>query len=287
MLVLDRSGSVKNCFWRGPSNQMDCDQNSQMTHNEMYYFAREIIGGFELGEGTAQFGVVDFDSASRNIVSVLTHDSTVLDAGLELCEDDADCRAAFPNWVNTGQTIREYNRVGPLSESQRANGWTSISNGMALGRELLVNGNTRRDPISGAAPKRIMLLLTDGEQTCVRSSAGAVGAWTMDDGGRYTGSNTCSNTISDDGTGDAEAIAQAAVLKASTQDGGDDVTLFAVGFGSANPDTIAAMATNPNLSFFGSNITAIREYFAESSFCGQVMVPAPPPPPPPAQPPPP
>jgi len=43
MLVLDRSGSLKNCFWSGASGQMDCRNNPELAHNEMYYFARDLV----------------------------------------------------------------------------------------------------------------------------------------------------------------------------------------------------------------------------------------------------
>ena len=169
MLVFDRSGSVKNCFVSGAgSEQIDCATNPAMTQTDMYYFARDLVGGFELGNGTAQFGMVDFDETSRPILSGLTHDNATLWNELTLCKEDASCRAANPGCnvaSGSGCSVYNYEKYGPRDTVQRADGWTSISNGLALGRKLLVKGNTRRDPLTGAAPERIMLLLTDGLQT--------------------------------------------------------------------------------------------------------------------------
>eukprot|EP00967_Tisochrysis_lutea_P125083 scaffold209822_cov26-Tisochrysis_lutea.AAC.1 len=271
MIVLDRSGSVRNCYWYDAASQYDCDFNTEMIHNEIYYFAREIIAGFELGEGSTQFGIVDFDADAREIVSTLTSDASTLAAGLELCEDDATCRADYPEWADTAETIREYEQKGPLAVDQRANGWTSISNGLALGRELLVRGNTRKDAVTGASPKRIMLLLTDGQQTCTRDNP-AKAAWTYSDGGRWDGDQTCSAAIADNGTGDDEAIEQASVLKASSQNGGDDVTIFAVGFGTARQSTIESIATSTEMSYFSDGISGYEAGAAAAALPGDTPI---------------
>ena len=148
------------------------------------------------------------DSDAREIVTNLTHSNATLAESLKLCQDDSMCRASWPGYANH-TTIPDYEVVGPIAQDQRASGWTSVSNGLALGRELLVAGNTRRDASTGTAPKRILLVLSDGEQTCVRSGEGATGSWTYADGGRWaSGKNSCSNFIGNAGTGDAEAIEQ-------------------------------------------------------------------------------
>eukprot|EP00900_Chrysochromulina_parva_P002599 jgi/Chrpa1/1233/Chrysochromulina_OHIO_Genome00002577-RA len=91
---------------------------------------------------------------------------------------------------------------------------------------------------------KVLLLLTDGEQNP-----------------QYGGA--------------AAAIAQAATVRAA------GVQIFGVGFGSANPATIADISSSPAslYAFTAANIGAVREHF-RSQFCTLLLSPRAPPPPP-------
>eukprot|EP00965_Chrysotila_dentata_P087089 2875448-Pleurochrysis_carterae.AAC.5 len=101
--------------------------------------------------------------------------------------------------------------------------------------------------------QQLMLILTDGEQTT--------------DGG------------------DNEAIRMANEVKAQ------GLSIFAVGFGDANPITMDAIASDPDsiFSINAASISDIREYFKQANLCtlaSSPRIPPPSPPMPPSQPPP-
>ena len=84
---------------------------------------------------------MDFDETSRLIVTGLTHDNATLRNKLTLCKEDASCRAANSGcsvYSGSDCSIYNYEKYGPREPDQRAEEWTSISNGLALGRKLLV-----------------------------------------------------------------------------------------------------------------------------------------------------
>ncbi|KAL1499790.1 hypothetical protein AB1Y20_012475 [Prymnesium parvum] len=118
-----------------------------------------------------------------------------------------------------------------LANLSAPGGWTSISDGLLAGLELIENGGK---PCVGL--RCVMLLLTDGVQTV--------------DGG------------------EPAAVNASAVVK----DHG--VVLFAVGFGTASPDTLDAISSDPDSehSFFGANITEIQSHF-QDAFCTLVASP--------------
>jgi len=168
--------------------------------------ALELVSQFEIDSNLTRVGVVEFSDEARALTPI---------AG-----DPTATAAAIAN----------------LSEPA---GWTAISEGLALGLQLLAAGEKHCTGL-----RCVMLLLTDGVQTLKG--------------------------------GDAAAINASSAAKAA------NVTLFAVGFGDANPTTLDAMATSPasDYSYFAANISGILRRFTDS-FCTFVASPRPPPPPPP------
>eukprot|EP00900_Chrysochromulina_parva_P008696 jgi/Chrpa1/17828/Chrysochromulina_OHIO_Genome00025314-RA len=88
-------------------------------------FARELILQLDFGPSAARVGLVEFDDTAT-VLSYLSSD---------------------PNAV-----------VAAMATAQQANGWTSISNGLASGLAVLQAGG------SWATRPKVLLLLTDGEQ---------------------------------------------------------------------------------------------------------------------------
>ena len=80
--------------------------------------------------------------------------------------------------------------------------------------------------------------------------------------------------------GDSAAIAAASTAKAQ------GVQLFAIGFGSADYQTLVSMASEPTSThaYFGATIEDVRSHFAENGLCGLAASPLSPPPPPPSPP---
>jgi hypothetical protein len=83
-----------------------------------------------------------------------------------------------------------------------------------------------------------------------------------------------------DGRGGPGAPAAAALLK------GDNVTVFAWGFGGANLANLELLATDPSMAVLGTNLTDLASYLAplQAAVCAEPppsLPPTPPPPPPP------
>ena len=83
-----------------------------------------------------------------------------------------------------------------------------------------------------------------------------------------------------DGVGGPGAPAAAALLK------GDNVTVFAWGFGGANLANLELLATDPSMAVLGTNLTDLASYLAplQAAVCAEPppsLPPTPPPPPPP------
>ena len=88
-------------------------------------FATDLILQLDFGANASRVGVVEFDSTAT-ILSYLSSD---------------------PNAV-----------LAALATAQQANGWTSISSGLASGLAVLQAGG------SWTTRPKVLLLLTDGEQ---------------------------------------------------------------------------------------------------------------------------
>ena len=134
-------------------------------------------------------------------------------------------------------------------DQMRARGGTSISDGIARARELFAD-----DGRAGAT--KIMLLLSDGEQT-VDAAPGRTPVQT--------------------------AIDAAALAKA------DGITLFAWGFGGVSRDTLEQIATDPSKAFFANDLAGLSAHLAvlQAAVCNESPPSLPPPPPSPLVPPPP
>ena len=126
-------------------------------------------------------------------------------------------------------------------DQMRARGGTSISDGIARARELFAD-----DGRAGAT--KIMLLLSDGEQT-VDAAPGRTPVQT--------------------------AIDAAALAKA------DGITLFAWGFGGVSRDTLEQIATDPSKAFFANDLAGLSAHLAvlQAAVCNESPPSLPPPPP--------
>ena len=107
-------------------------------------------------------------------------------------------------------------------DQMRAGGFTSISDGIARARELFAAAGR-------AGATKIMLLLSDGEQTVCEP-----------------GVTACPQT----------AIDAAALAKA------DGITLFAWGFGGVSRDTLEQIATDPSKAFFANDLAGLSAHLA-------------------------
>ena len=108
-------------------------------------FTLELIKGFDLSPETAQASVVAFN-----------HDASVIS---ELTSD-----------LSTLENI----------EIPAVKGYTFISNALALGEQVLYRTAGQRGKINGRSPGKLLFLLTDGEQSCIRPNGTS---WEGDDQG--------------------------------------------------------------------------------------------------------
>jgi Mg-chelatase subunit ChlD len=185
-------------------------------HSQLKDFARSVLHQFKIGPDSTAMALVEFSSNSRVLrvggTSGLSYDAAALEQ--------------------------------EISEMDAPRGMTNIEAGLEKGLEVMLGTNSRPN-----VRHRIMILLTDGEQTV--------------------------------GGGTPAAIEKAKQIKAE-----GDLTLISVGFGGVKETTVQALASAPasENAFKGNDIQAIMEHF--SNLCSVIDSPKPPPSPgPPALPP--
>ena len=182
-------------------------------------FAKDLLNQFKLSDASVSLGVVDFASQA----TVISHLST-----------DA---AAVSRAIDSSNNPR---------------GYTHISEGLKVGLEVIDGAGKR------AGARRVMLLLTDGEQTysfCYQPVGKA----------RECGTDA--------------AIAMAKDVQPQVD------TLFSIGFGGVLDKTVNALASAPSSehAYRADDIQQLMAHFA--NFCSFLKPKPPPPPSPPPLPP--
>ena len=194
-------------------------------HSQLKEFAKSLVRQFVIGPTSTAIGLVEFSTDAR-VLSV---------GGVNGLSFDADALMQV------------------IDSMASPNGWTHINAGLEMGLQVMLGTNGTEPNSRPNVRRRIMVLLTDGEQN---SQFG----------------------------GTKKAIETA---KATTAAG--DFILKSVGFGGILESTLNDMASEPisENAYLGNNLQAVMEHF--SGFCSQLSSPRPPPPPSPlpASPPPP
>ncbi|EOD41309.1 hypothetical protein EMIHUDRAFT_199619 [Emiliania huxleyi CCMP1516] len=207
---------------------LDASGSIKNSRGDVATFAQKVVDSLDVAETVANVGLVQFASDTTKL-SDLTFNAGALADAIEV--------------YRTGDE-----------------GWTFISNGLLMGEQLLDTGRS--------SVTKVMLLLTDGEQTCSRNPGCVANDdscyenWDFNNSplGDYKAGNLCG---SDTGPYQkSEAIRQAELIKAQDP----DLTLFAVGFGGVSNETLEAIATSGN-SIFGSTIQDIIAKFEKNDLC--------------------
>ena len=184
-------------------------------HSQLKEFAKSVVRQFVIGPTSTAIGLVEFSTDAR-VLSV---------GGVNGLSFDADALMQV------------------IDSMASPNGWTHINAGLEMGLQVMLGTNGTEPNSRPNVRRRIMVLLTDGEQN---SQFG----------------------------GTKKAIETA---KATTAAG--DFILKSVGFGGILESTLNDMASEPisENAYLGNNLQAVMEHF--SGFCSQLSSPRPPPPP--------
>ena len=184
-------------------------------HNQLKEFAKSVVRQFVIGPTSTAIGLVEFSTDAR-VLPV---------GGVNGLSFDADALM---------QVIDEMNAP---------NGWTHINAGLEKGLHVMLGTNGTEPNSRPNVRRRIMILLTDGEQNA-----------------QFGGTKKAIETAT-----------------ATAAEG--DFILKSVGFGGILESTLNEMASEPisENAFLGSDIQAVMEHF--SGFCSQISSPRPPPPP--------
>merc|ERR1712166_530911 len=184
-------------------------------HSQLKEFAKSLVRQFVIGPTSTAIGLVEFSTDAR-VLSV---------GGVNGLSFDADALMQV------------------IDSMASPNGWTHINAGLEMGLQVMLGTNGTEPNSRPNVRRRIMVLLTDGEQN---SQFG----------------------------GTKKAIETA---KATTAAG--DFILKSVGFGGILESTLNDMASEPisENAYLGNNLQAVMEHF--SGFCSQLSSPRPPPPP--------